>query len=379
MIKSEIIIFGIIILSFAIGIYYYPGNTSNMITENKMVELGILGFDKSNPDPAAYSGMQYIYVDMPWYPKYTWPALIKASGLKVIWQSTYTEDPWIYYNKPAGQKIGLTNVNYVKWMFDLAASNKNNYDYGTFMGREELYNPLTLVGGVWPTWTVNMDLWTIDGTLDIAGQHLEALKPWYTRVYGAWNQTWWDGVKGSNNGKDPKVKAWAAEYYFKLHKAWVQHMHNLGKKAAIIGFVFAQPTFSNQMAYYYGSNECGLWVLDNYDFIMQYSYPTCWPSGGIPCVGTDELNRPIDTYINIPEIQWLRSKTRGKLAWNLITEFGGGWKGNKALQFEEYKRVYPYVDVITALWTATTTPTNLMAPRLLEFCHPTNSCPDALP
>ncbi len=338
-----------------------------------MAELGIYFPDSSTE--AGDSRIKYAFVAGTNYPTVPWSQWKKDKI--AIWYDPYTEDPWGYSTSPPLFKKGLTNLQYVKWRFDEVVARKDDYEYACFMLGEEFYHPLSLVGGSYAAWRVNFVDWSIEGTLDIGGQHLEALKPWYTRTKGAWDQAWWDGLKASNNKSDPTIIQFSNEYYFKLHKAWVAHVHSIGKKVAIGSLFFADPTSFNRIEHYYGTQECFDWICANYDLITQYFYPMCMPPT-VPCASTTDYRyRPLDTYVTIANMATLRSKIKGLFGYNLTGEFLDGYgSGDKQLQFEEFKRVLPYVDIIFSLPYADrrTNPSNLtlMAPRLLEFCTATN-------
>ncbi len=347
-----------------------------------MVDLGI--YFPLNSTEAGDSRIKYIATLKSHYVGTPWPQWIKDKI--AIWFDTYTEDKWGYYKTPQIYRKGMMNIEYIKWRFQIATERKDDYDYGMFLLMEEAWNPMTLVGGQWASWRVNYSDWIIDGVADLGGQHIEALKPWYTRVKGAWNQAWWDNLKATNSKSDSTINQFCNEYYFKLHKAWVQHMHSLGKKAACGGLMTLDGLkyLNSAGTQLYGTLEIFNWVCQNYDWISMYAYPMCNPPS-VPCESTTDYRyRPLTTVIPIAGLSDLRTRIKGIFAWNLTGEFLDGYgSGNKNLQYEEYKRVLPYVNQIFSIPYAdkrtNPTTTNLMAPRLLEFCSSTSSCSGSTP
>ena len=110
------------------------------------------------------------------------------------------------------------------------------------------------------------------------------------------------------------------------------------------------------------------YVTANYDLIFTYQYPTCVSSG---------CSRPISKSVD--EVKQLREKYnyKGKLV-HILTSLwpNGDGTDNEIVQFEEFKAVSPYVDVIVGMPYANVqvNPPQISYPsRLIKFYDSVNS------
>jgi hypothetical protein len=264
-------------------------------------------------------------------PRLTWDEVVSPNNIRPnvtsIWQQP------IYSGL-----IPQTNFNFMRSRFDLATKNKDkNWTYGTYLLLEELFHPS--VRAKWFPSIEGLKSWDIEGNETFAGVNIMHIKPWYIAKYGKWNQYWWDRVKAGNEYNDRIVWAWSVYYGYNLHKAWHLHMRSLGKKSAIVGIIgldgmdwFETFTYPSPMWQY---------VTANYDLIFTYQYPGCVSSG---------CSQPISRSLD--EVKLLREKYnyKGKLVHILTSLFPNGvGTDNEIVQFEEFKAVYPYVDVIVCM------------------------------
>ncbi len=269
-------------------------------------------------------------------PEITWDIIIKTSALSHN-RSGVTK---VYYDSVHPQSdFKMSDVNYVKGRFDKAtAEKKKGWDYGAFLLQEEVLTPAKRAEWAWMN--APLSSWNLNGTVTLAGVQVKALKPWYISKYGVWNQAWWDDVKAANNYNDSIIRAWSNEYSLNLYKAWDIHMHNLGKKSAIIG-----PETINTADYMASFDrsypgELGAYIINNYDFILQYHYPN-----KVGCSAWDCTNNSQKTVMALRA-----SGYKGKLGWLLTAEWGEnvGYPWQEAIAGDEFNKVTPYVDVIFA-------------------------------
>ncbi len=269
-------------------------------------------------------------------PEITWDIIIKTSALAHNRPGVTT----VYYDSVNPQTdFKMSDLNYVKERFDKATAEKDTgWDYGAFLLNEEVLTPVKR--DEWTWMKAPLSSWNLDGTVTLAGIQIEALKPWYVGKYGAWNPAWWDVVKATNNYNDPIIKEWSNEYSLNLYKAWDVHMHNLGKKSAIIGPEAIDTTDYMDSFNHSYPGELGAYIINNYDFFLQYHYPD-----KVACSAWDCTDNSQNT------VKALRaSGYKGKLGWLLTAEWSEsvGYPWREAVARDEFNKVAPYVDVIFA-------------------------------
>jgi hypothetical protein len=258
----------------------------------------------------------------------TWDVYGRTSTL--LMQRTEIKRVYQNFLDPTRWK-GLTDLDLIQSRFDLATQYKDYYDYGVFLLQEEVYQPKKMC-----SWGYSRlsDL-NIEGTRTFAGVTVKLLKDWYIEKYGTWNQAWWDSIRSANNYDDAKFSEWSGDYAYGLYRAWKNHTNSLGKKTAIIGLIGARDFQANNdvnaiLNSFYPS-PIKEYILANYDLLILYKYP-----------------------MNLEQVAWeedfvkkLRAIYSGKIGVILTSAFSDfNWEWSEEVAFEEFKRVYPYVDVI---------------------------------
>lgn len=267
---------------------------------------------------------------------------------RLTWDMLGRQEAFVY-NRPGVTRVfqhydsgktptgtGMTNLAWVKSRFDKALyyhnQNPDNYQYGCYLLIEEVWHPSLMASwGERP-----MSGWNIEGTIILPnGSVLEALKPWYIRTKGSWNQTWWDSVKASNSMFEPTVKSWSAYYGYTLLKAWHEYMHSLGKKSALLGLCgFKETNFRDATPDLYFPGQMFDYVIQNYDFITTGIHPK--------------------TLLEIPkDIEWLTIMRnewgyKGKIAHILTSCWSDCWgcPWNMEVAKEDMRQALPYVDIV---------------------------------
>ncbi len=271
----------------------------------------------------------------------------------------------IIWEKKVKNSVPTTNFTFIGSRFDLATQNRyKNWTYGTYLLDEELFHPS--VRAQWFPTEEGLKTWDIEGSAIFAGVTIKHLKPWYIQKYGIWNQTWWDGVKSTNKYDNPIIMNWSVYYGYNLHKAWNLHMRSLGKKSAIVGAIGLNDMYTFERWFY--PSPMWEYLINNYDLIFTYQYPECVTKTLTPNCKRDVLQSE-------QEVKQLRERYdyKGKLIHILTTKFSdGSGTDNETVQFEEFKAVAHYVDVImvypytnftgTPLWLQPPYP-----PRLIKF------------
>jgi len=268
----------------------------------------------------------------------TWDVIVKKMGLGNIRSGVTT----VYYDMHEQKDFKMTNLNYVEGRFEQAtidATNHPNWEYGVFLLFEEVMTPVERARSLWMQATLNT--WTIDGTKNLAGVQINALKPWYIAKYGSWNEAWWESVRNTNNFNDNIIKEWNDEYSLSLYKAWDLHMQNLGKKSAVMGLLWRTINFDNGMQNNYGT-KTKAYILNNYDLLIQYTYPTLIGCNSRDCTDNSGLIAQI-----------MQSKSTGKVGWLLTAEWsdGVGIPWLESVASDEFNKVAPYADIIFARGT----------------------------
>ena len=282
-------------------------------TVNK-IELGNFGYCFYNKTISDFQNQHEI----------VWDVILDQDGLIHRRQNTNV----VFENFIEQNKFEMTNLNYIRKRFEMAAENKNNYDYGVFLLQEEVFNPVIRVEWGYS----NMSLWIIEGSESFEGIKVKLFKTWYIKRYGSWNQSWWDKIVSANDYNDPIVREWSTKYGLNLYKAWNRHMKNLGKKSAIIGLNgITSEHFSHEFEYYFPS-PIRKYILKNYDLLFTYMDP----------MNSSEINR------SEKQVKDLRRKYNysGKIAHLLTSSFSSGQKWKQNVAYKEFKAVHPYVDVI---------------------------------
>lgn len=268
-------------------------------------------------------------------PELKWDVITKNDGLVYRRPNTIV----VFQDGINNQKsFDITDFPTIRRRFDIASRNKDKYDYGVFLLMEEVFHP-----GMRVAWgQSNISDWKIEGSDTFAGVKVKLIKTWYMDKYRTWNQTWWDHIVATDDYRDPIVWAWSAEYQYNLHKAWHLHMKNLGKKSAIIGLVgIREDNFSTAFEEIYYPSPIWEYIIANYDLVFTYRYPRT----------ISEISKSED------DVEQLRHKYNysGKIAHILTNSFmDWKWNWNETIAFEEFKRVYPYVDVIVVFSYADT-------------------------
>lgn len=294
-------------------------------------------------------------------PRLTWDAVVSPDamrpGVTNIWQKPIYSGP-----------IPQTDFAFVRSRFDLATNNKEkDWQYGTYLLLEEQFHPS--LRAQWFPKGEGLSTWDIEGSATFAGVTIMHLKPWYIDNYGAWDQAWWDGVKGANKYDDLKALRWSVYYGYNLHKAWNLHMEALVKESAIVGIVgldgmkpFESWTYPSPMREY---------IIAEYDLIFTYQYPECVTVPAGVKQGFSGSPRPVSQ--SVEEVRQLREKYhyKGKIVHILTSVFPDGvGSEDETVQFEEFKAVYPYVDVIIGMPYANVhknPPAIPYPPRLIKF------------
>lgn len=271
-------------------------------------------------------------------PEITWDVIIKSSALQYHRPGVTT----VYYDAVNPQSnFKMADVNYVKSRFDKATAEKDlGWDYGAFLLQEEVLTPCTRME--WGSWMgADLGTWNIEGEVTLAGVKIQALKPWYIATYGAWDETWWRNVRDSNNCNDPKVRAWNNKYAYDVYKAWHLHMHNLGKKSAVVGAVGIRET--DTIAYFntHYAGGSGDYMLNNYDLIFEYHYPT-----KIGCSQWDCTDNSLKAVKDLREHMPADKKIGYLLTAEWENPVGRPW--SEALARDEFNKIAPYTDIIFA-------------------------------
>ena len=312
-------------------------------------------------------------------PRITWDCMVfkdalryrRAPPVNVVLQDMVHKPDTINGFLGLDGKPNFTDLKWIKYRFDIAISWMNNYsyggyEYGVFLFWEEMFHPS--IRASWLPGSSGIKTWVLDGTLDIAGQHLELIRTWYIRTKGAWDQTWWNLVSTSNKYNDPIILQWSEEYAAKLYQAWHEHMHSLGKKSCVMGtFGLSDESPETNNDLYPG--KMGQYIYNNYDLLFTYTYPTVIGPMQPGQIGTD---------LSVKHINALRALGfRGKIC-HILTAC---WEGNgpgcpwiKEVAHDEYKKVSPLVDFVAVTYQVNDNFTgDLYPPILLEFYEST--CP----
>ncbi len=233
----------------------------------------------------------------------------------------------------------VAGLTWVKSRFDLAMSNKDKYDYASFLLVEESQDPAQNAVDSWKGQPLKG--WQIEGKATFAGVEVKLLKTWIIENKGqAWDQSWWDNAKAVNKYSDPLIKEWSYYYGYGLYRAWNQHLHNLGRKSGIIGITwagcFSTGCFSNQFKSMYPSP---IWeyIIANYDVLLTAQYPR---NAGEIQYSTDSVKSLRNEY-----------NYKGKIVHVLTKDFKESffsWVFDSAIAQAEFNAVAPYVDVIVA-------------------------------
>jgi len=295
-------------------------------------------------------------------------------GVEFGWQQNWKEPLITQVNG------GMINFAWVQGRFDNATALAGRpWTYGAFLLYEETWSPASRTN--WPGNLERFEYWDIEGSAIFAGITVMHLKPWYIANIGTWNESWWTGIKITNNRYDSIITRFSGYYLSKLLDAWHIHMHNLRKKSLFIGPVGIPA----------GSGPSGMiqfesvdlfptpsWIsLLQYDMLLVYQYPTC-----IDCVYNGVMQRPITASLDV--VDKLRNKYgyNGQLAWLLTSIWPDGLgTSDIVVQEEEFKIVAPYVDVILVTHKADMTiwpGTILNPPRLIQFYEDYVPCPNSL-
>lgn len=200
--------------------------------------------------------------------------------------------PWATADTP------LTNIDWVEWRFWLAANRAADlpYEYYGFMNQEELFHP-SIQASWWNNPAITSDsradkslkTWKTTWTsrqLANTGITVICIRDWYNaKGYSSVESfdIFWTRVSATNNYADSKVWEWSISYGKKLHEAWHIHVHQLGKKSAIVG-VTGIPTLTrdqlnagrsgtDSIKTWYYPGALGDYVLQNYDLFFIYQYP----------------------------------------------------------------------------------------------------------
>ena len=240
-------------------------------------------------------------------------------------------------------ETGMTSLSWVKSRFDKAAqyATGDNYHYGVFLLIQETWHPsLQASWGERP-----MSGWNIEGTLVLPnGDVLEALKPWYIRTKGAWNEAWWLSVRNNDNHWEVTVKEWSAHYGYTLLKAWHEYMHVLGKKSAmkgLCGFRETPSNFRNVVKNLYYPGKMFDYFIQNYDYQTTGIHPKT-----VSAVPDDIL------WLKVLRHEW---GFKGKIAHYLSTCWSDKWgcPWNREAALEDFKQAAQYADIITVAPFAT--------------------------
>jgi len=284
-------------------------------------------------------------------------------GVEFGWQQSWKEPLLTQVNG------GMTNFAWVQGRFDNAKALAGRpWKYGAFLLYEETWGISSRSN--WPGGLERIEHWIIEGQATFVGIEVLALKPWYIKNKGVWNETWWTTIKTTNNRYDSIITEYSGYHLTQLLKAWHIHMHNLGKKSAFFGPVGIPagtgPSGMNQV----GSSDVfpgNSWsTLLTYDMLVVYQYPTC-----VSCVYDGVHQRPITASLDV--VKQIREKYRysGQLVWMITSKWPDGLGTTDiAVQQAEFNIVAPYVDIIICTHKAdmTTWPgTILNPPRLIQF------------
>ena len=243
----------------------------------------------------------------------------------------------------------FTDLDWIQSRFDLATAQKNNYEYAVYLMYEELFHP-----AVRAQWNFNpINTWLIEGSLSIAGQTVELIKTWALRVKGTWDQVKWNSIVANNSYNDPLVWEWSVDYALKLHKAWVTHIKSLGKKTTILGFVGTDGWNSINFIY---PEPLRSYILQNFDLLVVYTIPN----------SIESIQKSLTVVKNLRELGY-----NGKIVY-ILTTYWGGTLGSmdENVQYEEFKTVYPYVNVIAVFPYVNLSfyPGDILyPPRLIQF------------
>lgn len=257
-------------------------------------------------------------------PEITWDEISNKDGLNHSRPDTNV----VFQEFIDQKKFEMTDLNVIRRRFEMASEYKDKYDYGVFLLHEEVFHPVIRV-----EWGYSdMRNWKIEGSENFDGVRVKLFKTWYIEKYNSWDQNWWNEIVSANNYNEPVVQKWSKEYGFNLYEAWDKHMKNLGKKSAIIGLNgLTSDPFSNEFEYYFPSP---MWeyVTANYDLLFTYMDP----------INLSEVAESEN------QVKSLRKKFNysKKIAHILTSSFRNKQKWNETVAFEEFKIIYPYVDVI---------------------------------
>jgi len=248
----------------------------------------------------------------------------------------YSTNPNITRVFRSYKQFTLTDLAEINNRFNQARNNATKYDYGVFLLQQEVWHPSLQV-----SWSQKkLTDWAIEGTLTLPnGAILELLKPWYIRTKGAWNQSWWDTIKATNNPWESTVKAWSAYYGYTLLKAWHEHMRSLGKKSAMLGLCGFRETpenFRNLVKNNYYPGEMFNYFIQNYDLQTTGIHPTTMAK--IP----DDI-----LWAKVLRTEW---GYKGKIVHILSSCWSDGWgcPWNEMVAKEDFRQVAPYVDIVLA-------------------------------
>lgn len=359
-----------------------------------MVDLGIYNVRKGNPITE---------------PKITYQMNNSITTVReanpnvhIIFQSTY------YNNGAAPTPWPVTDLVWIKSRFDLYEQYKTeNWEYGTYLGCEELFHP-----SIMAQWYHNPSgqrydgllTWTIDGAdFTKYGITVKAFKPWITtNKPGGWSDTWWNTVKANNQFDDEYVWKWSLYYARQLYEMWHLHMHALGKKSYIGGYI-GIPSDINGASWKYVGNTWGTelhnYIMNNYDMISAYQYPECI-SGCVAGTPNPIPQDPNHLYHTARNISWSIDAAntikntynfKGKILWILTSHWPDSvGTYNKNVVLEEYKAVLPYVDIMclpefSDMWVQSGQPWipgqpySFSVPILLDCCTTTGTCPGDCP
>ena len=253
----------------------------------------------------------------------TWNIIVRPSYIPYVRTGTHVILQDVMDFKVSSAKFA--DLDWIQSRFDLATAQKNNYEYAAYLMYEELFHPQ-----VRAQWKFNpINTWLIEGKLTIAGQTIELIKTWALRVKGTFNDALWATISANNEWDNALVKEWSVDYALKLHKAWVTHIKSLGKKTAIIGIVGTDGWNSINFIY---PEPLRSYIIQNFDLLVTYTVPN----------SIESAQKGLIVVKNLRDLGYT-----GKII-HILTTYWGRSLGSmdEAVQFEEFKLVYPYVNVI---------------------------------